>query len=161
MDDFAHSKVELARRLGIDRTTLYTHWEDPGRPEPEADGGYAIAQFRAWGIENGFVLADDNETEFSPAAMNRLRCKNLALSNELKKFQIDELKKNYVSLEEHFQELSAVVEITKGVVEDIPRQIALLTTDTAIRHRVQEVCDHAQKLFHEKFDEARKKAGMP
>jgi hypothetical protein len=158
--EFVSSKVELARRLGIDRTTLYTHWKDPGRPPQETDGRFRVAAFAAWGQQNCFVAAmEDDDFDFSPAAMNRLKIKQLQITNALRTYQLDSLKKNYVSIEEHQDELKAVIDAARSVIDDLPQQISLLTTDRAIVDRVKAVCDRAGTAFHRKFEEAKKKAG--
>lgn len=128
--DLIRSQRQLARELKLDRETLRRYWEEPGRPEKNADGYYSIQEFRDWLETCDFA----DKGEFGSVRAEHWRLRNEKLARE-----IDKDKGLYVAVAEHLAIIEKIANLYETTLANVPRQISLLTTDEIIRERVAKI----------------------
>jgi hypothetical protein len=90
---WAHSQVELAEALGVDRKTVQRWLKEPGVPETRSDGRYNVVEWREWGAKNG------KKVEALPS-QTVLKAKQLMLQNDKLERQLRILDREYVPVAE-------------------------------------------------------------
>ena len=91
---FVKNKVELAKALGVDRKTINRRGKEPGAPIARADGRHDVAAWRAF--LNGDVASGDGDL----GSQSELKARQILLQNEKLEFQLEVLRKSYVSFDE-------------------------------------------------------------
>ena len=128
--DLIKSQRQLARELKLDRETLRRYWEEPGRPEKNADGYYSIREFKEWLETCDFA----DKGEFGSVRAEHWRLRNEKLAREIEKD-----KGLFVAIADHLAILERIANLYESTLSNVPRQISLLTTDEIIRERVEKI----------------------
>lgn len=106
---FVKNKVDLAKRLGVNRRTIHEWSKFKDFPKPRSNGEWCLEEVSDWKEEKGFKGGE------APKLL-QLREEALVISNEMDRFELEREKGLWIKVEDAEREIGQMVARAKTVL---------------------------------------------
>lgn len=144
---FVRSQVELAEAIGVDRKQIQRWRKLEGCPQPQPDGRWNVAEWRAFKAAREGEPEDPSAGNLSPS---QLRARQILLQNQKLEFQIGVMRKEFVpaaEVEKWGSELGAAIRKVVGQIHLIAPTVVGLTISEA-EEKLKQLEDEVLAQLH-------------
>lgn len=137
---WAKNFVELARAVGVTRQTIHRYARRKDSPKPSSNGSHDVVAWRIYLAKHG-AIEDPEKMPDKTVLEAQLLHLRVALSS----IELEERKREVVSMKEHLAKLQHLAGVCAGCLKSLPSRISAITRDPAIIEKVRTECESAQR----------------